>query len=340
MALILKDVANRLNVSVSTVSKAINNRPGISNELRSRILQTIEEMGYQPSTRPDRLNNNGSTTNTLPTINLSIRINDSYLTDPFYALISQEITSELQERQYNVSFNVIGKRKLSPEEFISIFESNHSNAYVVIGADIDPSLFESIQKFGVATVLVDNYFNGFSSVNTDNIQGAQSAIGYLASLGHRDILCLAGPLDHKSIQDRYQGYLKALETYHLPLKPHLVECPGVSINDGMEAIGNCKNIDFTAVFGCTDKLAIGAMKGLQKRGIKIPEEISVMGFDDIEWGLHTEPPLTTIKTAKKQIARLATKLLFDLLDHKDSYRMDVVIGTEIIVRESTGKVRP
>lgn len=338
MSLKLKDVAEKLDVSVSTVSKAINNRPGISDKLRSKILQTVEEMGYQPTIRTDRLNNMAAG-NTFPTVNLSIRINDSYLTDPFYVLISQEITRELQERQYNALFNVIGKSKLSSEEFISIFEPNRSNAYIIIGADIDPSLFEGIKKFGVETVLVDNYFDGFSSVNTDNIQGARSAIGYLADLGHQEILCLAGPLHHKSIQDRYQGYLKALDDYHLPLKPRLIECPGVSVNDGFEAITNYKNLDFTAIFGCTDKLAIGAMKGLQKRGVKIPEDISVMGFDDIEWGLHTEPQLTTIKTAKKQIARMATKLLFDLLDYKDSYRMDVVIGTEIIVRKSTCKVK-
>lgn len=338
MSVILKDIAEKLNVSISTVSKAINHRPGISDEIRAKILQTIEEMGYQSSVRTERLNVNGTTTPS-PTINLSIRINDSYLTDPFYALISQEITHELQERQYNVLFNVIGKPELSPEEFISIFEPNRSNAYVVIGADFNPSLFEGIKKFGVPIVLVDNGYNGFSSVNTDNIQGAQSAIEYLAGLGHQDILCLAGPLHHRSIQDRYQGYSRAIESYHLHTKPRLIECPGVSINDGCEAITHCKNLDFSAVFGCTDKLAIGAMKGLQKRGVKIPEEISVMGFDDIEWGLHTEPQLTTIKTAKKQIARLATELLFDLLDHKESYPMYVVIGTEIIVRESTGEVK-
>lgn len=333
MTVILKDIADRLNVSISTISKAVNNRPGISDELRAKILQTIEEMGYQSGIKIE--NSTSTISSSSPTVNLSIRINDSYLTDPFYALISQEITSELQERKFNVQFNVISKRKLSEPEFVSLFNINRYDAYIIIGADIDPSLFEGIQKLNAPTVLIDNYFNGFSSINTENVQGAQKAITYLQDLGHQEILCLAGPLSHQSIRDRYQGYLNAINSSTAPGKPHLVDCPGVSINDGMEAIANYKDIDFTAVFGCTDKLAIGAMKGLQKRGLKIPEEISVMGFDDIEWGLHTEPELTTVKTAKKQIARLATKVLFDLFDNKDSYRMDVVIGTEIVARNST-----
>ncbi|MEA4907429.1 MAG: LacI family transcriptional regulator [Chloroflexi bacterium] len=337
MAVILKDVANKLNVSISTVSKAINNRPGISDELRSRILQTIEEMGYQSSVRVERTFFPAGG-NTAPTINLSIRTNDSYLTESFYTLISQEITRQLQEHQYNILFNVISKSDLSPDEFTSIFESNNSNAFIIIGADIDQRLFEEIKQTGVTTVLVDNDFDGFSSVNTDNVQGAQSAVEYLAGLGHRDILCLAGPLHHKSIQGRYQGYLRAIQAQRLPGKPRLIECPGVSINDGLEAIASLKEIDFTAVFGCTDKLAIGAMKGLQKRGIKVPEQVSVMGFDDIEWGLHTEPELTTVKTAKRQIARMATKVVLDLLENQESYRMEVVIGTEILVRGSTGEV--
>ncbi len=337
MSIILKDIADKMNVSVSTVSKAINDRPGISIELRSKILQTIEEMGYQPTVRPERLKTPEKNPNATQTVNLTIRVNDSYLTDPFYSVISQEITKELQQNQFNVSFNIINKRSPADHEFSAIFESSHPTAHIIAGADIDPRLFERIAEIGIPTVLIDNRFNGFSSVNTDNFQGAQSAVEYLISLGHRDILCLTGPLGHKSIQDRYQGYLQALGKQEFPLKPRIIECDGVSINDGIDAVNSLEDILFSAVFGCTDKLAIGAMKALQKRAIKVPDAVSVMGFDDIEWGLHTEPALTTIRTAKRQVARLATKLLFDLLENKDSYRTDIVVGTELIIRESTSR---
>lgn len=331
MSITLKDIAQELGVSASTISKAINDRPGVSGEMRQKILQAIEEKNFRPKYRGGGLSKD-KTTN----INLLVRINQSVEADPFYSLITEGISTELQNQRCNLLYYVMNERHLEETVFEEIFETNHVSGTIFVGADFDNALFEKVALLDVPVVTVDNQYRGFGSVNTDNYTGALEAMNHLVELGHEQIIFLSGPLKHKSIKQRHNGYEDIMKKRFPASRPLVIECDGVSVNDGYEAIRSCGNIDFTAVFAATDKLAIGGIKALKERGYRIPQDISFVGFDDIEWGLHTEPPLTTIRTAKHQMGALAAQLLTHLINSKEEAHIaDIMVSAKLVPRASS-----
>ncbi|MFC4600509.1 LacI family DNA-binding transcriptional regulator [Cohnella hongkongensis] len=334
MSVTFKDVAKELGVSASTISKAINDRPGVSEDLRKRILQALDEKNLRPKQRIGGLVKEAGVS-----ITLLVRINQSVKTDPFYALITEAISAELQNHRCSPLYNVMHERRLEPEAFHEMFESGSISGAIMVGADFDVELLEQVARLGVPVVTVDNQYDGFGSVNTDNCAGAMDATRHLIELGHRNIIFLSGPLDHKSIQQRYKGYLDGLSEGRGG-SPIFIECEGVSVDDGYDAIRSCSHGDFTAVFAANDKLAIGAIKALKEKGKRIPEDISVVGFDDIEWALHTEPPLTTVRTAKHQLGALAAQLLMHQMNGNEEFHaVNITVAAKLITRGSTAPVK-
>ncbi len=327
----LKDIAKELGVTVSTVSKAINNRPGVSENLRKKIIQAVNEkdtplkykIDYEG--RKDILN-----------INLLIRINMSIENDPFYSFIVEGISKELQSCKCNLLYHVLHENKINDNQFNEIFLEKKTDGNIIVGADYDPGFFDRLKRTGITTVLVDNIDPDFSSVNTDNYGGAVQAARHLIDLGHENIVFISGPLLQNSILERYRGYCDCLKEHLQHAKPQLIECPGVSIEDGYNAAKIYQKNEFTAVFCATDKLAIGAMKALKEKNLNIPEDVSIIGFDDIGWGLHTEPSLSTMRVAKQQAGVLAAQLFMTNYNQPENHKVDIKISTNLIRRDSTG----
>ena len=326
MSITLKDIAKKVGVSTSTISKAVNNRPGVSNQLRNRILETISQMNLQPKQHVG-----GLIKNNMINVNLLVRINQSINDDPFYSLITEGLSKELQDSKINLLYNVLRENKLSDSTFNELFKEKEISGAILIGADYESELLNQISQMEIPAILIDNKHPGFSWVNSNNYHGAIQAINHLNKLGHRKIAFLAGPLNHKSIAERFQGYSELFNN-----KANLIESSGVSVEDGYQAINSCQKIDFTALFAATDKLAIGAIKSLKERGFKIPADISIIGFDDIEWAVHTEPSLTTIKVAKQQIGMLAAQLFKDLYQNNNFHQVEINVQTKLVKRNSTG----
>ncbi|GIQ70096.1 LacI family transcriptional regulator [Xylanibacillus composti] len=330
MSITLKEIATKLGVSTSTVSKAINNRPGVSDELRQRIMNLIEEHDLQPKRR-----NVSQGKDQITNINLLVRMNQAVETDPFYTLITEGIATELQHQRSNLLYYVLSEPKPSDSMFHEMFENQSADGAILVGADYDPRFLHKIASLKIPVVLVDSMHPGFCSVNTDNARGALQAVNHLIDLHHTRIACLSGPLSHNSIHQRYQGYLQGLKDAANQTIPKLIECPGVGVEDGYQAIAALDNIDFTAIFATNDKLAIGAIKALKEKAFHVPKSISIVGFDDIEWGLHTDPPLTTIRIAKQQIGALSAQLIMHLINGDDPHQVDASVATKLIVRSST-----
>ena len=326
MSITLKDIAKKVGVSTSTISKAVNNRPGVSNQLRNRILETISQMNLQPKQHVG-----GLIKNNMINVNLLVRINQSINDDPFYSLITEGLSKELQDSKINLLYNVLRENKLSDSIFNELFKEKEISGAILIGADYDSALLNQISQMEIPAILIDNKHPGFSWVNSNNYHGAIQAINHLKKLGHSKIAFLAGPLNHNSIAERFQGYSDLFNN-----KANLIESSGVSVDDGYQAIKSYQKIDFTALFAATDKLAIGAIKSLKERGFKVPADISIIGFDDIEWAVHTEPSLTTIKVAKQQIGMLAAQLFKDLYQNNNFHQVEINVQTKLIKRNSTG----
>lgn len=329
MSVTLKEIAKELGVSPSTISKALNDQPGVSEDLRNKIIHAVKEKNLRPKQRGSGLVKD----NTLNIV-LMVRINQSLESDPFYALITEGISKELQHYRSNLLYHVLHERQPDDALFAEIFESKSVDGAILIGADLEPKLFERISRLEIPAVLVDNQYPGFCSVNTDNYRGALEGLKHLAEFGHKDIVFLSGPLEHQSIRQRYQGYLDGMRNYAPEAKPALIECAGVSVDDGYRALQAYAGRSFTGVFAANDKLAIGAIKALKEEKYSIPKDISVIGFDDIEWGLHMEPALTTIRIAKHQMGSLAAQLLMHYINGDAPHSVDVTVATKLVPRQS------
>lgn len=332
MSIKLKDLAKEFGVSTSTISKVINNRPGVSDDLRAEILNKIEALNLKP-----KQNIGGLVKDETINVNLFIRINQAVESDPFYSLIQKGISEELQNYNYNLLLYVLSENKISDGQFQDLFEANKISGNILIGADYDEDFLTKIKKLNIPTVLVDNRFPGLCSVNSDNYQGALKAIKHLSDMGHHQIAFLSGPLEHNSINQRYKGYVEGLEMYLKDSKPIMLKGEGVSVDDGYNTVSSMQEINFTALFAANDKLAIGAMKALKEKGVELPTDISIIGFDDIEWGLHTEPSLTTIKVPKLQFGVLAARLFKDLYDNPELEEINIQVGSKLIIRNSVAK---
>ena len=335
MAVKLKEIAEELGISTASVSKVINNRPGVGPELRGKILKLLEEKKYGSKGGTDEFSDMKSTF-----VNLVVRNNYSFSTDPFYAIISDAIAKELQNYKISVRYFVQQENKINGKTFDEIFKNAYSIGNILLGADFLPEVFESLQKIRTPTLLVDCVHSAFSSVNPDNYSGAEEAANYLISLGHTDILFFSGPLEQTSIRNRYEGYCSAMNQRGYAAK--VIECPGVSIEDGYKRIMQERSIAYSAIFAATDKIAIGVLKALKQRGISVPDDICVMGFDNTEWSNYTEPPLSTVHVPKQRIGMIASQLLVDMLKNDGMERITANVATRLVVRKSTEttKIRP
>lgn len=336
MTVTLKEIAERIGVAPSTVSKAINNRPGVSDHLRKQILEEIEALGLRPKRQAGGLQRR-----TTGNLALLVRKSKSVHTDPFYSLITEGIATEVQNRGLHVIYFLLEDDETVDPELYELIEGQKADGLILIGADFSDSLLDRISKAETPIVLVDDLRPGINSVATENVDGAKQAVKHLVDYGHKNILFLSGPLHHTSIAERLEGYKQGLKEYTEGIKPNVIQCAGLAVDNGYNTL---QNIDydqsFTAVFAANDKLAIGALKALKEKGLVVPDDVSVVGFDDIEWALHTEPPLTTVRVAKRQTGIYAAKLMLQIIKDSSQHPVHIKVSTKLVIRESTRQLLP
>ena len=330
MGVKLKEIAREAGVSPATLSKVINNRPGVSDEVRMRLLTLLEEKQYQKATPAQMWDGRGGF------VNLVLRINQGVSNDPFYTVISQGVAQELQACRLAVRYLVQPACTMDADAFDEAFQNAYNIGNILIGADFSAQVYERLKKLHAPTVLIDSVHADFSSVNPNHADGAQQAVGYLLAQGHRKIAFLSGPLSQGSMAERHRGYCQAMQAAGLA-PACCAECAGVGLEDGEQAVMQLGQLGFTALFAATDKLALGAMKALRRRGVQVPRDMSVMGFDDNEWSRYAEPALSTVHVPKTRVGMLAAQLLVNALRDPAMERVTANISTRLVLRDS---VRP
>jgi LacI family transcriptional regulator len=333
MSVTLKEIAERIGVAPSTVSKAINNRPGVSEQTRQIILAEIEAMGLKPKRRVGGLQRRK-----LGNIALLIHKSKAVYTDPFYSLVTEGIVKEAQHRGFHVIYFLMDNNDVDVDENLGeLMEGNTFNGLILIGADLNTPFLDKIKTSQIPMVLVDSKYPGFNCIVTANVDGTKDAVKYLVENGHHNILFLCGPLNHNSIAERLEGYKAGLEQYAQDSKPLIICADGLGVDSGRKALESAEyDGAYTAILAANDKLAIGALKALKEKDLDVPCDISLIGFDDIEWALHTDPPLTTVRVAKRQTGMLAAKLLIQAIADTESHPAQIEVSTRLIVRQSSG----
>ncbi|MDQ7053640.1 MAG: LacI family DNA-binding transcriptional regulator [candidate division KSB1 bacterium] len=336
MAVTIKDVAKKAEVSTATVSLVINNHPAISEATRRRVLKTIEELGYHPRA-------SARTLATRKTGNVGFILTEDHFSrsEPFYTKIFLGSEFEARDRNFYILLTTI-PQNFDEKQHAPRFLLERNVDALILAGKVPTSLLDYVQRFRLPTVLVDYWVPGYdlSAVLIDNISGAREAVAYLVQKGHQRIAFLGGDLQHPSIKERLQGYRLALAEYGMAVDEALIvtDQPNTGFDDGEVGMRKLleKNVPFTAVFAGNDAMAIGAMRVLRERGLHIPDDVAVIGFDDTEAAALVTPPLTTVHVDKVELGAAALRCIVDLAEARRKKCHKILIPTHLVIRESSG----
>ncbi|MEN2984374.1 MAG: LacI family DNA-binding transcriptional regulator [Dictyoglomaceae bacterium] len=331
--LTINDIAKIAGVSKGTVSYVLNNKPGVSAEVREKILRIIEEHGYKPNKLAQALA--GKKTNFIALV-----IPD--ISDVFYAKIIKGVEKTLSKNGY---FLNLYSTHANPEKEHQVFEflnTGFVDGIIIMAYHIEENFIKKIIDAKIPVVFIDYPYdnNKIYSVIVDNEEGGFKATEYLINLGHRKIVFIHGSKDAWDSDLRFKGYLKALEKYNIPFNENLVSRGDFTKEGGYRAVKEILDSGekFTAIFSANDHMALGAMKALKEKGLRIPEDISIIGFDNIEASALSNPPLTTIMQPIYQLGEMSAKILLRLLSGENLDQKRFLLKTQLIERKSCSKI--
>lgn len=332
----IKEVARRANVSISTVSRVINNTVKVSPEARARVEAVLKETNYRPNSLARELQQ--KKTNTIGVIMSAYDFDSMSIGKSINV-----ITDLLKSQGYNI---MLGNSRFHVEEefeFLKVFQEKRVDGILYFASRFTPEHKEVLENYPIPIVMIGQRYNEIDIpyVIYDDYNGARLATEYIIKQGHTKIGFIGCPsYDEASGVMRKQGYEKALQDYKLEaIKEYEVE-GDFTLESGYNA---CKEIISnseirpTAIFATTDFMAIGAIRYLNEQGIKVPEEISLVGYDDINVAPYFNPPLTTIRTDKEGVGSKASKLLLNILNKEVNLNRQIVVGSELIERSSVIK---
>lgn len=322
----VKEIAAIANVSVATVSRALQRPEIVSEETRLRIHEVVKRLGYTPNALARNLR-------TARTRLIVALVPD--ISNPFFS----EVIRGIEQVAYETGYSVL----LGETQSNLVREQAYAEMVAARQADGIITMFHRIPTVpgGGRLPLVNacEYVRDseISSVYIDNVAAARAAVDYLVMLGHRDIAFVAGPSSSPICVDREVGYHQALEQAGIVFNEALTAVGDFSIEAGERAIERflVQGQAFSAVFCSNDEMAIGAMRALISHGLRVPEDVSVVGFDDIRFSRYTSPSLTTVAQPKNALGREAMTLLLELLNDPDVPPRKRVLSADLVVRGST-----
>ncbi len=327
----IKRVAQEAGVSTQTVSRVINNRPDVSPETRQRIQQVIRRLGYQPDAIARSLVSHRTRTLGLITTDFS---------DYFFTQVIAGAEAEARRQGY---FFMLGSTQRNPEDepvYIRLLTERHVEGILWArpSSSPDDQHLKALLEEGVPVVTTAYHLPNqtLTVVDVDNVDGAQQATRCLLEQGRRTVAMISGPATWKSAMDRSEGYRRALESAGLPFAPGLVAEGDWSHASGYRALREllARGKPFAALFAQNDQMAIGAMHALREAGKRVPEDVAVVGYDDIPVAEFCDPPLTTVRQPMCEVGQLATRLLIQTIEQSDSPPAPKLLKTTLVKRKS------
>ncbi len=329
----LEDIARLAGVSRSTVSRVVNNHPNVRAEVRQRVWEVIRQVGYQPHAAARSLATNRSNI-----IGLVIPEAVSTLfTDPFFPLLIRGITDACYTHNYHLMLALFSTPAQEEELYNRLLKSRYLDGVVLASTRVDDPLVTRLLDDKVPFVSVGRHEDPrISYVDVDNVAGAYMATEHLLRQGHRRIATITGPLDMMAGRDRLEGYRKALATHRIPLDERLIVEGDFTEEGGMRGMESLLAVEPrpTAVFVASDTMAMGTLRTIRGAELRIPDDIAVVGFDDLPQAAFMDPPLTTVRQPIERMGRLAVEILIAHLDASHSIPQRVVLMPELVIRSS------
>lgn len=330
MRVTIKDIARAAGVSHTTVSRALRDSEEISPETRARIRAIAESLGYRPNPVARALQ--GRRTQTIGVV-------VTRLSDPFHTEVVQGIERVAQAHGYGLLLSLSHEDPEKERAIVEMLAAKQVDGIIVAASRLGSRYLPLLEALRIPIVLINSHQTGpyVYSVATDNVHGGYLATRYLIGLGHRAIAYIGSRRGGRSNQDRYRGYRQALREAGLNPRPEWVVKGDGRVEGGEMAMRRLLEVRPrpTAVFCYNDLTAIGALKAALRAGLRVPEELSIIGFDGLEEGTYVIPALTTVAQPRQQLGRLAAEMLLEILDGRPSPKRILLQGT-LIERESCG----
>ena len=332
-----QDVADLAGVSRTTVSFVLNNVPGmkISEETRQRVLEAAQQLNYYPASAARTLAS--GKTHRIGLVLCEQR--DHLMADAFLPPFLRGLSDLAQQESYRVVFQS-GEDKAGETAYVGLLREQQVDGLIVSAPRSDDSQLSRLYEEGYPLVLHGRLPDcALPFVDIDNVGGAHKGVSHLTGLGHRRMgLITNAPLSYTSSQDRLTGYRQALQEAALPLDDELVRYGEFSPQSGRKAMESLLALPSppSAVLVASDVVALGAMAAVRKQGIRIPQDIALVGFDDIFLAAYVSPPLTTVRLPAYGLGWAAGDMLIRLINEDDLVEKQMLLESELVIRQSCG----
>ncbi|WP_368894218.1 DNA-binding transcriptional regulator CytR [Kluyvera ascorbata] len=333
VAATMKDVALQANVSTATVSRALMNPEKVSQATRNRVEQAALEVGYLPQMQGRNMKRNESRT-------ILVIVPD--ICDPFFSEVIRGIEVTAAAQGYLVLIGDCAHQNQQEKTFIDLIITKQIDGMLLLGSRLpfDASIEE---QRNLPPMVMANEFApelGLPTVHIDNLTASFDAVNYLHELGHQRIACIAGPEEMPLCHYRLQGYVQALRRCGITVDPHYIARGNFTYEAGAKALEQLLALPQppTAIFCHSDIMALGALSYAKRQGLKVPDDLSIIGFDNISLAEFCDPPLTTVSQPRFDIGREAMLLLLNQLSGQFVDSGSRLLDCELIIRGSTSKI--
>ena len=332
----IKDVARITGYSVGTVSKALNGYTDISEETKRKIKKVAEEVGYKPSSFGQQLVTKKSFT-------VGIVFEETTglgLAHPYFGELLTVFKEELENNGYDM---LLLSKKVNPyvNSYLDHCLQKGVDGVITLSADLDHENYNKLVESDLPIVLIDLIHSDKNSVSTDNYLSTRKIVKYLIENNHTKIAYTKGEVFNHVGLERFNGFLDEMKANNIEVNPkYIFNSPYYTTEEGYRISGEISMLEEkpTAVVCCADAVAIGLIDGFSNLNIKVPDEISVVGFDDIMLSRLITPKLTTIAQNKAEIGRVAVKILIDNINNKEKKPEKFQIEGSLVIRNSVKRL--
>jgi LacI family transcriptional regulator len=326
----IRDVAQASGVSYATVSRVLSGYEFVKETTRNRVMEAVDSLGYVANLPARSLAGGRSRIIGLLVPNLD---------NGYVGTITQGIDRELARANYDLMLYTTHRHPSKESFYVSTIANGLTDGLLLVAPLVPATYLEALREQNFPYVLIDqaDASENSSGVESTNWQGAYEATRYLCQLGHTRIAFIKGAPAVRSAADRLHGYKSALTDYDLPFQEELVikgDFQQSTAYNSTKMLLQSDNPPPTAIFASNDLSAIGAMDAAREQGFRIPDDISVIGFDDIPQASFVYPKLTTVRQPLEQMGQIAVKMLLDQIEDRNHPPQRVALATQLVIRDS------
>lgn len=330
--LTLDEIAEKAGVSRTTASRVINNRPHVRPELRQRVMRVVGATGYRPNPIARSLAMQRS-----EIMGLVIpRSTHALFDDPYFPSLIQALAKTCNRHNYTLALFLFENEADEEQLYPRISKQGLLDGIILQVGEINDKLASRLmqENFPVLVIGRPKDVPDASYLDVDNVAGARKAVAHLFATGHQRVATITGPLATTVGIDRLEGYHQVLQEHDCPSDPALIVEGNFTRGGGYQAMQQLLPHQPDAVFIASDTMALGAMDAISEAGLRVPEDIAIVGFDDLAPAAQTTPPLTTIRQPIAQFGRKAVELLLDIIERGPYPPRRILMDTELVVRDS------